>query len=136
MREDDIAAILAWPETSICSDGSLDGGHPRGYGAFTKYLHSYGLKGTPESLATAVRKMTGLTASQMGITDRGRIAKDWPADLVLFDPTQVSDRSTIEQPHAVSAGIRGVWVNGERVWDGEKPTGARPGQVVRRGTGK
>jgi N-acyl-D-amino-acid deacylase len=135
MREDDIAAILAWPHTSLCSDGGLDGGHPRGYGAFTRYLHSYGLRGTPESLATAVHKMTGLTASQLGIADRGRIASELPADLVLFDPATVRDRSTIGNPQEVSAGIRGVWVNGELVWDGHKATGARPGEVVRRAAG-
>jgi N-acyl-D-amino-acid deacylase len=134
MREDDIAAILAWPQTTICSDGSLDGGHPRGYGAFPKYLHAYGLKGTPESLASSVHKMTGLTASQYHLGDRGRIAPGLPADLVLFDPATVRDRSTIVRPHEVAAGIHGVWVNGELVWDGEKPTGARPGQVVRRAT--
>jgi N-acyl-D-amino-acid deacylase len=134
MREDDIAAILAWPYTTICSDGGLDGGHPRGYGAFTRYLHSYGLKGTPQSLASAIHRMTGMTASQYHLGDRGRIAQGLPADLVVFDAATVSDRSTIEKPHEISAGIRGVWVNGELVWDGEKPTGARPGQVVRRVT--
>jgi N-acyl-D-amino-acid deacylase len=134
MREDDIAAILAWPQTTICSDGTLDGAHPRGYGAFTRYLHAYGLKGTPESLASSVHKMTGLTASQYHLGDRGRIAHGLPADLVLFDAATVQDRSTIEKPHEVSAGIRAVWVHGELVWDGEKATGARPGQVVRRAT--
>jgi N-acyl-D-amino-acid deacylase len=132
MREDDIAAILAWPHTTLCSDGSLDGGHPRGYGAFPRYLRAYGLKGTPQSLASAVHKMTGLTASQYQLGNRGRVAQGLPADLVLFDAATVSDRSTIEKPHEISAGIRGVWVNGELVWNGEKPTGARPGQVVRR----
>jgi N-acyl-D-amino-acid deacylase len=134
MREDDIAAILGWPQTTLCSDGTMDGAHPRGYGAFPRYLHGYGLKGTPESLASSVRKMTGLTASQYHLGDRGRIAQGLPADLVVFDPATVRDRSTIEQPHEVSAGIRAVWVNGELVWDGEKATGARPGQVVRRAT--
>jgi N-acyl-D-amino-acid deacylase len=132
MREDDIAAIFAWPHTTICSDGELDGGHPRGYGAFTRYLHMYGLKGTPESLSSAVHRMTGMTAEQYHLGDRGRIAERLPADLVLFDPAQVQDRSTIEKPHEVSAGIRSVWVNGELVWDGTKATGARPGEVVRR----
>jgi len=76
--------------------------------------------------------MTGMTADQYHLGDRGRIAERQPADLVLFDPAQVQDRSTIGKPHEVSAGIRSVWVNGELVWDGTKATGARPGEVVRR----
>lgn len=132
MREDDVAAVLAWPHTILCSDGSLDGGHPRGYGAFTRYLRVYGLKDGTESLAGAVQRMTALTATQMGLKDRGLIATGLPADLVLFDPTAVRDRATIAAPHEVSAGIRGVWVNGELVWDGEYATGARPGRVLRR----
>jgi N-acyl-D-amino-acid deacylase len=76
--------------------------------------------------------MTGLTAEQMGLADRGRIAQGLPADLVLFDPGAVRDRATIEQPHEISAGIRAVWVNGELVWDGTQTTAARPGQVLRR----
>jgi len=133
MREDDVRAILAWPHTSLCSDGGLDGGHPRGYGAFTRYLREYGMDGTPASLASAIHRMTGMTAAQLGLADRGRIAPGWPADLVLFDPATVRDRATIEQPHATSAGIRGVWVNGEQVWDGARATGLHPGRVLRRG---
>jgi N-acyl-D-amino-acid deacylase len=132
MREDDVAAFLAWPYTSLCSDGALDGGHPRGFGAFTRYLRRYGINANPASLAGAVHRMTGLTAEQMGLADRGRIAQGLPADLVLFDPVAVRDRATIERPHEVSAGIRAVWVNGELVWDGTQTTAARPGQVLRR----
>ena len=76
--------------------------------------------------------MTGMTAEQYHLGDRGASQERLPADLVLFDPAQVQDRSTIEKPHEISAGIRSVWVNGELVWDGAKATGARPGEVVRR----
>jgi N-acyl-D-amino-acid deacylase len=54
------------------------------------------------------------------------------ADLVLFDPATVADRSTIDHPLALSVGVARVWVNGAPVWSDGKTTGARPGQVIRR----
>ena len=67
--------------------------------------------------------MTSLSAANAGITDRGTIGPGMAADLVLFDPVTVGERATIAEPHAVSAGIQTVWVNGEIVYDNGAPTG-------------
>jgi len=76
--------------------------------------------------------MTSLAAAHVGITGRGLIAAGQAADLVLFDPATVADRATTADPHAVSAGIRSVWVNGELVFEDGEVTAARPGRVIRR----
>ena len=132
MDEPDIEAIMAWPHAVICSDGGLDGSHPRGFGAFTRFLGRYVRERNVVSLEEGVRKMTSLSAQHMGIADRGSIAEGQYADLVLFDPETVIDRSTYEDPHLLSVGIEKVWVNGELVFDSGETTGDRPGQVIRR----
>jgi N-acyl-D-amino-acid deacylase len=76
--------------------------------------------------------MTGLSAHNVGIAERGEIRRGAFADLVLFDPATVADRSTWQDPKALSTGITGVWVNGISVWDGSKATGAHPGRAVLR----
>jgi N-acyl-D-amino-acid deacylase len=77
--------------------------------------------------------MSGAAAAHMGFADRGVIRAGAYADLVLFDPATVADRSTIETPLALSTGIERVWVNGEVVWDQGRTTAARPGKAIRRG---
>ncbi len=132
MDEPDIEAIMAWPHTVICSDGGLAGSHPRGFGAFTRFLGHYVRDRNVVSLEEGIRKMTSLSAQHLGITERGAIQEGYYADLVLFDPGTVTDRSTYEDPHVPSAGIEKVWVNGELVFDGGETTGNRPGRVIRR----
>ena len=133
MSPEDIATLLSWPHTMVSSDGGLAGRHPRGYGAFTRVLaHNVRERGDL-GMEEAVRKMTSLTAQSLGITDRGTIEEGAVADLVLFDPDRVADRSTPEEPNLPSVGIVGVWVAGERVWaEGSGATGARPGRLLRR----
>ena len=132
MDEPDIEAIMAWPHTVICSDGDLDGSHPRGFGAFTRFLGHYVRERNVVSLEEGIRKMTSLSAQHLGIAERGAIREEHYADLVLFDPETVIDRSTYEDPHIPSAGIEKVWVNGELVFDGGETTGNRPGRPIRR----
>src|SRR5436190_1453124 len=132
MDERDIATILRWPYANICSDGELDGAHPRGFGSFPRVLGHYVREQHVLTLEDAVRRMTTLAARNVGITDRGRILPGQAADLVLFDPATVADRATLQQPHAVSAGINTVWVNGEIVFENGRTTGRHPGKVLRR----
>lgn len=131
MQDADVATFILWPNAGICSDGSLFDAHPRGAGTFTRVLREYVREKHLLTLEQAVRKMTSLSASHMGITDRGRIAPGMAADLVLFDPATVSDRSTIENSTALSVGIARVWVNGTLVFEDGRATGARPGRVLR-----
>jgi N-acyl-D-amino-acid deacylase len=132
MRSDDVAALMAWPHANICTDGSLAGKHPRGAGAFTKVLRLYARDQKLFNFEEAIHKMTGLSAAHMGFADRGVIRPGAYADLVLLDPEQVSDRSTIEEPQARSVGIGKVWVNGVVVLDDGIATGVYPGKVIRR----
>jgi N-acyl-D-amino-acid deacylase len=132
MKAADVAALIAWPQSNICSDGFLAGGHPRSFGAFTKVLRVYVREQGMLTLEEAVHKMTGLPAEHVGIADRGVIRPGAYADLVLFDPATVADRSTAMEPAVPSVGIERVWVNGVAVWEGGKVTGAYPGKGIRR----
>jgi N-acyl-D-amino-acid deacylase len=132
MVEPDIDALLTWPYSAICSDGSLESLHPRGRGAFAKVLRVYVREKKLLTLEEAVRKMTGLAAANVGIKDRGMIKAGGFADLVLFDPATVADRSTWEDPKALATGVAEVWVNGQPVWMDGKPTGSTPGRGIRR----
>lgn len=133
MDPKDTATLIGWPHAAICSDGMLSDRHPRGAGAFTKVLRLYVREQGRLTLVRAVHKMSGLPAQSLGLKDRGVIRPGAHADLVLFDPDTVADRSTIEQPGALSVGIAQVWVNGRPVWREGRPTGERPGQAIRRG---
>ena len=136
MRGDDIAKLIAWPHSNICSDGTLASRHPRGAGSFTRILRQYVREDRLLTLEEAVHKMTGASAENMGIRDRGTIRAGQHADLVMFDPATVADRATIENPTAQSVGISRVWVNGTLVFSDGRSTGNRPGQIVRRSAGK
>jgi len=132
MVEPDVELIMKWPYTNLSTDGSLDGAHPRGYGAFPRFLGRYVRERKVMPLEEAVHRMTSLAAEHMGIKDRGRITPGMFADLVLFDPATVIDRATPAEPHLVSVGIARVWVNGAEVFADGKTTAARPGKVIRR----
>ena len=87
-------------------------------------------------LADAIHRMTGMCADRFGFADRGAIRPGAFADLVLFDPETTIDTGTYTDPTTVPEGIRGVWVNGERVVADGAVTGARPGRVIRRRKGR
>ena len=132
MDERDIERLMTWPYLCFCTDGELDGAHPRGYGSFTRVLGRFVRERGVLTLEDAVHKMTGQAAANLGLEDRGRIAPGAFADLVLFDPATVLDRATPERPHRTSVGVDIVWVNGRPVWQDMQPTGRTPGRVIRR----
>ncbi len=132
MDEPDIVKLMQWDQTNICSDGALDGAHPRGFGAFTRLLGRYVREQQVMPLETAIMKMTSLSAIHMGIARRGTIATGQFADLVLFDPATVADHATPAEPHRVSTGIVRVWVNGRTVWRDGQTVAGRSGRVIRR----
>lgn len=131
MNEADVAKFITWPYSVICSDGN-GGGHPRGYGSFTKVLAKYVREDKVIDLATAVHKMTGQTAAYLGIKDRGIIAAGKKADLVLFNPSTVKDHAAILNSNALSDGIEMLWVNGQLVYSQQKATGKKPGVLIKR----
>jgi N-acyl-D-amino-acid deacylase len=132
MNGNDVARLIAWEHSNICSDGMLDDGHPRGAGSFTKVLRVHVRETKALSLEQAIFRMTKNAADHVGIKGRGTIAVGNKADLVLFDPGTISDRATIKSPAALSTGITNVWVNGRIVFANGKSTGAYPGVVIKR----
>lgn len=119
MLEDDLISFLNWGHTNICSDGA-NGGHPRGYGSFTRVLSRYVKDKKIMTWEDAIHKMTALAAEHTGIKNRGIIAAGYYADLVLIDPETVKDNANIQNPKALSDGILQVWVNGEFVYKNKK----------------
>jgi N-acyl-D-amino-acid deacylase len=132
MVQADIGELMVWPHTNICTDGGIISRHPRSTGAFTRVLGRYVRERNILPLEEAIHKMTGLAAAHMGFTDRGLIRQGAIADLVLFDPDTVIDRSTPQEPELLSEGITAVWVGGELVFAGGAATDNRPGKIIRR----
>lgn len=98
--------------------------HPRGYGSFARVLNRYTGDDKLLELEEAVHKMTGQTASIIGLDDpenvsvpRGLVQRGYAADLIAFNPTEVQDRATFEHPHRYARGMRMVWVNGTSTWN-------------------
>ena len=142
--EGDLALALKQPWVAIGSDGSalsvegpLRAGvpHPRSFGTFPRVLGRYVRELKVIPLEEAIRKMTSLPASILGLTDRGTIKDGQWADLVIFDPATVADKATFEDPFQYPAGIDTVLVNGKVVLDEGKHTNARPGKVLKRQAG-
>jgi N-acyl-D-amino-acid deacylase len=114
----------------VASDGGINAEHPRGAGTFPRVLGVFVREKHWLTLPEAIRKMTSLPAQRLGWKDRGVIREGAFADLVLFDPDTVIDRSTYANPLALPTGIEKVFVNSVLVWDSGKATGARPGLVL------
>ena len=105
--------------------------HPRSYGTYPKILGRFVRDYKWLTLEDAIRKMTGATAARLSIRDRGELKEGWYADIMIFDPNTIIDKATYEQPHQLSVGVRYVFVNGVPVVSEGKPTGAKPGRIVR-----
>jgi N-acyl-D-amino-acid deacylase len=140
MQEDDVALALVQPWTSINNDSSgtapegrlgEEHPHPRAYGTFPRILRKYVREEHKLSLEDAIRKFTALPAQRMRLTDRGVLKRGLWADLVVFDPASITDRSTFSEPNQLATGMRWVLVNGVPVIADGKMTGAKPGQVLR-----
>ena len=105
--------------------------HPRTYGTFPRILGYYVRDAHVLSLEDAVRKMTSAVANRLGVWDRGLVRPGMYADLVVFDPATIADRSTYDQPNHLSIGVEQVLVNGVAVVRDGMATGALPGRVLR-----
>ena len=134
MSEDDLRWFIADPRIAFCSDGGLTMQHPRSAGTFPRILGHYARDLKLLTMEQAIHKMTGLPAHELGLKDRGLIAKGYVADLVLFDPAKIIDRATIERWNAPPEGISGVMVSGRWVVRDGKITGEKPGKVIRHST--
>jgi N-acyl-D-amino-acid deacylase len=109
--------------------------HPALHGAFPRVLGRYVREERLISLEEAVRRMTSLSADRFQLGDRGLVREGYWADLTVFDPESVSDRTTYLEPEAAPLGIELVVVNGTVVAEGGRvATETRAGRVVRRGS--
>jgi len=139
MTEEIVETAVASPLTMIASDGILNNGkgHPRTAGTYTRVLGRYVRERGALSLLDALRKMTLMPAQRLerrvpSMKNKGRLRVDADADLVLFDPSRVIDKSTYEAPAQYAEGMRYVFVNGVMiVKNGELQTGVNPGRPVR-----
>jgi N-acyl-D-amino-acid deacylase len=105
--------------------------HPRNYGAFPRVLGRFVRDLKVLELKQAIYKMTGMPAGKLRLNDRGRIKQGLAADLVIFDPAEVSDRATYDNPHQYARGIYHVIINGNLVINEATHSGARPGRILR-----
>jgi N-acyl-D-amino-acid deacylase len=136
MGDEDIERIMRYPNTAIARDaGVAEFGsgmpHPRAYGSNTRVLAEYVRKRKVLTLEDAIRRMTSLPARTFKFRDRGLVAAGYAADLVMFDPARVQDKSTYSNPHQYSEGMDFVFVNGKAVVEDGKPTNLRPGRILR-----
>lgn len=141
MSEENVQRQIVVPWVSFGSDEDtrgIDGvflkssAHPRAYGNFARVYARYVRDEKLVPLAEAVRRMTSLPASNLGIAQRGLLKKGNFADVVVFDPQTIQDHATFDKPMQYATGVSGVWVNGVAVIRDGEHTGAKPGRVVRR----
>ncbi len=138
MAEDDVLTVLRHPTASVASDGwvlrpsGAGQPHPRSFGTFARVLGHYARDTRALSLPEAVRKMTSLPASRLGMADRGVLRSGTVADVAVFDPDAVVDRSTYNDPWQLATGVRHVLVSGEPAVRDGSLTGVRGGRVLRR----
>lgn len=130
MTERDIRRFMKEKFVTTCSDGST--GHPRKYGTFPKKLHDFVVTSKLISLPFFVRNSSAMTAGWFRIPERGLIREAYFADVILFDPTTVVDRSTYEQPELLATGMKFVIVNGKVAVENGAFTGVFAGRALRK----
>jgi dihydroorotase/N-acyl-D-amino-acid deacylase len=139
MDEENLKVKMALPWIKISTDaGGFDPAwakklgpyHPRAYGTYPRVLGRYVREEGVIPLEDAIHKMTWAVAARLGLRQRGLLSRDCHADVVVFDPETIIDRATFADPHQLSVGVRDVWVNGVRVLEDGRHTGATPGRIV------
>ena len=137
MHEEDVKALLKHPLSMVGTDGSpLPANyhrlvHPRNYGTFPKILRKYVRQERVLTLEDAIRKMTSAGATKLGLMDRGLLRPGFCADVTVFDPLNVRERATYQDPIQLPEGIEYVFVNGALTIEHDKHTGALAGKPLR-----
>ena len=139
MSEDNIRKQIALPWVSFGSDAASmapeppftkSNTHPRAYGNFARLLGKYVREEKVIPLEDAVRKLSGLPATNLELDRRGFLKPDMFADIVVFDPATIADKATFEEPHQYAVGMKHVFVNGVQVLKDGEHTGAKPGRAL------
>jgi len=139
ISEDNIRKQIVLPWVSFGSDAASmapelpftkSSAHPRAYGNFARVLAKYVRDDRVLTLPDAIRKLSGLPATNLELDRRGFLKEGMFADVVVFDPATIADRATFENPHQYAVGVRDVLVNGSRVIRNGEHTGAKPGRAL------
>src|SRR5438874_4584555 len=139
MSEENVKKELAKPWISFGSDEASQtpegvflksNPHPRAYGNFARVLGKYARDEKVITLPEAVRRLSALPATNLGLDHRGFIQDGMFADVVVFDPAIIADRATFEKPHQYAVGMKHVVVNGVQVLKDGEHTGAKPGRAL------
>jgi N-acyl-D-amino-acid deacylase len=140
MSEENVRRQIALPWVSFNSDAASlapegvflkSNPHPRAYGNFARLLGLYVRDQKIILLEEAIRRLTSFPAETLKLRQRGRLERDYFADIVVFDPKTIRDHATYEKPHQYATGMVHVFVNGVQVLKNGEHTGAKPGRVVR-----
>ena len=140
MTEDNVKREVGLPWMSFGSDEASEApegvflkssSHPRAYGNFARVLAEYVRKDRVAELPDAIRRLSSLPATNLGIRQRGTLKPGYYADVVVFDPAKIQDHATFEKPKQLATGVDHVFINGVQVWRNGKHTGAKPGRFVR-----
>ncbi len=141
MCEENLESILGWDFVFAGSDSSLRTNHgilsegkphPRSYGTFSRILGRFCREKKLFSEEKAIQKMTGLPAQKVGLYKRGLIKEGYFADITIFHPEKIIDKSTFTEPHQYSEGIEYVIINGKITVKNGKHTGATYGRILRK----
>ena len=134
MAEADVRTVMCHPATMIGTDGIWSHGkpHPRIYGSYPRILGMYVRQERLLSIEEAVRKMTSFPAQKFGLWKKGIVREGMDADLVIFDPDTIAERSTFQEPHQYPVGLPYVILNGQVVVDQDRYTGKLAGRVVKK----
>jgi N-acyl-D-aspartate/D-glutamate deacylase len=139
ISEDNIKKELAKPWISFGSDEASQAPegvflksnpHPRAYGNFARVLGKYVRDEKVIPIKEAIRRLSGLPATNLGLDHRGFLKEGMFADVVVFDPATIADRATYEKPHQYAVGVKHVFVNGVQVLKDGEHTGAKPGRAL------
>ena len=139
MSEENVRKEMARPWISFGSDEASQAPegvflksnpHPRAYGNFARVLGKYVREEKVISLGEAVRRMSALPATNLGLDHRGFLKEGMFADVVVFDPATIADRATFAEPHQYAIGMKQVFVNGRQVLKDGEHTGATPGRAL------
>jgi N-acyl-D-amino-acid deacylase len=139
MSEANVRKLIPLPWVSFGSDEASQAPegvflqampHPRAYGNFARLLGKYVREEKLLPLTEAIRKLTSLPATNLGLDRRGLLKAGYFADVVVFDPDRIRDRATYKEPHQYAVGVRHVLVNGVPVLRDGEHTGAKPGRAL------
>jgi N-acyl-D-amino-acid deacylase len=139
MSEDNVKKEVAKPWISFGSDEASQAPegvflksnpHPRAYGNFARLLGKYVRDEKVIPMKEAIRRLSGLPATNLGLDHRGFLKEEMFADVIVFDPATIADRATFDKPHQYAVGMKHVFVNGVQVIKDGEHTGAKPGRAL------